>query len=384
MEENKTNNFKYGIHNFTEYTSGEPIYREKTTRGGWVSYGEDNLYPEYLLSLQNRSAKHNAILQRKALMLGGNGWNKELIKDEQAAIRFFNNMYNDDNLDVILYKSAYDLEIFGAFALEVIYSKDGTKISEVNYLPANKVRLSDDEKFVFYSDDWSNTKKFPPIKKPKFNPQNPTQAQILYVREYRPGVEYYGIPDYISVVNWVELEYEISLYHLNQVKNGFHPSMILNFSNGVPSDDEIEETVRQMQNDFQGAMKAGKVMFLFSDGKDRAVEVTPVQLNNSDERFIELNKEITQGILTGHNVVNPNAFGISVAGSLGGKNEILESIELFQATYIDPKMRLIEGVFNRLASFNEIQSQFVINPYKIDFTNIEGDEETEEDVEQDN
>jgi hypothetical protein len=383
MEENKINNFKYGIHNFTEYTSGAPIYREKTTRGGWVSYGEDNLYPEYLLSLQNRSAKHNAILQRKALMLGGNGWDKQLIKDEQAAIRFFNNMYNDDNLDVILYKAAYDLEIFGAFALEIIYSKDGTKISEINYLPANKVRLSDDEKFVFYSDDWSNTKKFPPIKKPKFNPQNPTQAQILYVREYRPGVEYYGIPDYISVVNWVELEYEISLYHLNQVKNGFHPSMILNFSNGVPSDDEIEETVRQMQNDFQGAMKAGKVMFLFSDGKDRAVEVTPVQLNNSDERFIELNKEITQGILTGHNVVNPNAFGISVAGSLGGKNEILESIELFQATYIDPKMRLIEGVFNRLASFNEIQSQFVINPYKIDFTNIEG-EEDEEDVEQDN
>lgn len=369
------NNFKYGIHKFEEITSGAPIYREKVTRGGWVSYGDDNLYPEYLLSLQNRSAKHNSILQRKALMLGGNGWDKELIKDEQSAIKFFNNIYNDDNLDQILYKVGYDLELFGSFSLEIIYSKDGTKISEVNYLPVNKVRLSECEKYIYYSDDWSNTKKYPPIKKPKFDPSNPTQAQILYVREYRPGVEYYGIPDYISVVNWVELEYEISLYHLNQVKNGFHPSMIINFSNGVPSDDEINDTVKQMQNDFQGAMKAGKVMFLFSDGKERAVEVTPVQLNNSDERFIELNKEITQGILTGHNVVNPNAFGISVPGSLGGKNEILESIQLFQATYIEPKMRFLEGIFNRLSQFNDIVSPFVINPYKIDFTNIEDDVE---------
>ena len=46
-------------------TSTAPQYVERVSRSGWVTYGEDNLYPDYLVSLMNRSAKHNAILKRK-------------------------------------------------------------------------------------------------------------------------------------------------------------------------------------------------------------------------------------------------------------------------------------------------------------------------------
>jgi hypothetical protein len=366
MEDNKKKDLQFTFHNFG-LTEGLPIYTERITRAGYVNYGEDNLYPDYLVSLMNRSAKHNAILKRKAMMIAGNGFNKDNI--DGIAASFLANPYNEMTIDEIAFRVAYDLELFGAFSLEVIYSKDKSKIAEINYLPVNKIRLGDDRKHIFYSNDWCNLRKFGPEKYPSYNPKNPTSTQILYAKEYRPGTEYYGIPEYISCVNWIELEFEISSFHLNQVKNGFMPSMVINFTNGVPTDDEMKDVIRQLKHDFQGA-KGETVMFLFSDGKDRAAEITPVALNDSDERFIQLNKEITEGILTGHSITNPGLFGISTPGELGQKNIILESLEIFQSMYIAPKQDIVANIFNQLLKFNNSQSKLYLNKYELDIQKI--------------
>jgi hypothetical protein len=369
MEEEKKK-IQYIIQNFN--TSNAPQYIEKASRAGYIFYGEDNLYPDYLISLMNRSAKHNAILKRKAMMIGGNGWNLDGL--DGVASQFVANPYNELTLNEIAFRTAYDLELFGAFALEIIYSKDRTKIAEINFLPANKVRVSDCKKYMYYSDDWSNTRKYTPVKKPMFNSKNPVASQILYVKEYRPGSEVYGQPEYLSCVNYIDLEYSISLFHKNQVDNGFAPSMVITFRNGVPSDDEMRSVIRQLQTDYEGATKAGKTMFLFSDGSDNAPTITPVELNDSDERFIELNKEITQGILTGHSITNPIIMGIAIPGSLGAKNEIVEGVEMLQAMYINPKQAILEAVFNRLLKFNGSNSTLVLNKYELDIEKItEGD-----------
>ena len=350
-------------------TSTAPQYVERVSRSGWVTYGEDNLYPDYLVSLMNRSAKHNAILKRKNDMISGGGWLMEGL--DASAVSFIYNPYNEMNMDEIVSRTSYDLEIFGAFCLEIIYSKDKTKIAEVNYLPVNKIRLSECGKYIYYCNDWSNIRKFAPQKYPVYNPKNPTSNQILYYKEYRPGVEYYGQPDYISAVNWIELEYEISEYHLGQVKNGFSPGMIINFTNGVPSDDEMQDIIRQLRFDFEGAQNSGKTMFLFSDGQDRAAQITPVALNDSDQRFIELNKEITQGILTGHQITNPIIMGVAIPGELGAKNEIIEAVEIFQSMYVNPKQKLIEGVYNKLLKFNGSTSTLELQKYELDVQKIE-------------
>jgi hypothetical protein len=370
MEQEEKKKIQFVIHNFN--TSNAPQYVEKASRAGYIFYGEDNLYPDYLISLMNRSAKHNAILKRKAMMIGGNGW--DLNGLDGIANQFLANPYNELSLNDIAFRTSYDLELFGAFAVEIIYSKDRSKIAELNYLPANKVRVSDCKKYIYYSDDWSNTRKYTPVKKPIYNPKNPVASQILYVKEYRPGSEIYGQPEYLPCVNYIDLEYSISLFHKNQVDNGFAPSMTITFNNGIPSDDEMRNVIRQLQSDYEGATKAGKVMFLFADGKENAPEITPVQLGDTDERFIELNKEITQGILTGHSVTNPGIFGVNTPGEMGQKSIILESLEMFQSMYINPKQQLVEAVYNKLLRFNGSSSKLVLNKYKLDIEKItEGD-----------
>lgn len=362
MEDN--NKMKYIFHNIS--TSNAPQYIERVSRGGYIIYGEDNNYPSYLLSLMNNSAKHNSILKRKAMLVGGNGWNIDGI--DGIAAQFIANPYNEMNLNEIVFRSAYDLELFGAFSLEIIYSKDRTKIAELNYIPTNKVRIAEDNKNIFISSDWQNLRKFAPIKYPIYNIKNPIGQQILYVKEYRPGSEYYGQPEYLSAVNWIDLEYKVSCFHLNQVETGFFPSMVINFTT-VPSDDEMKDVVRQLKADFQGA-QGETVMFLFSDGIDNAAQITPITLNNSDERFIELNKEITEGILTGHGFPKALLSTNNADNTMFAKNEVLESLEVFQSMYVNEKQKLIETVYNNLLKFNGSQTLLKLNKYELDITKI--------------
>lgn len=359
------NKLKYATMKFGEAII--PQYVEKISRGGWVNYGDDNLYPDYLISLMNRSSKHNAILKTKSQIIAGNGFEKEGL--DPKAISILSNPYNELNLDQIVYRSGYDQEVFGAFSLLITYSRGGSQIAEVGYLPNNKIRLDDAGEFVYYSNDWSNVRKNTPVKYPVFNPKKPGGVQIMYIKEYRPGCEYYGQPGYLPSINWIDLEYQISLFHHSQVKGGFMPKMIISMNSGIPSEEEMGDIVRQLKRDFEGA-DGQDVMFLFADGKESSAEITSFQLNDSDQRFIQLNKEVTEGILVGHSVTNPALLGVSQDGALGMKNVILESLEMFQALYVNPKQIILEDAFNQILKFNGSTSKLKLIKYQLDINKI--------------
>ncbi len=66
----------------------QPEYREK--KGvGYIEFGDKNDYPNYLLSLYNKSAKHNAIVKGKVNYITGNGWAAK--EDDVKAEEFINN-----------------------------------------------------------------------------------------------------------------------------------------------------------------------------------------------------------------------------------------------------------------------------------------------------
>ena len=54
---------------------------------GWVSFGDDNLYPQFLISLSNRSSLHSSILKQKSMLIGGQGFSKLGLSAE--ALSFF-------------------------------------------------------------------------------------------------------------------------------------------------------------------------------------------------------------------------------------------------------------------------------------------------------
>lgn len=372
MENNKTN---LKVLNF--YSNIKiPQYTEILTRGSdWILYGEDNLYPNYYISLMNRSAKHNAIVKTKSSMIAGNGISIQGL--QKSTLDFIKNIYCGETLDYITKKIAYDIEIFGACALKIYWSNDRSKIAKIEYVDPIKVRIQKPNDYTngplisdgFYiCEDWTYQRKYGVNYIPKFNPDKKYKepCQLYYFKEHRPGGEWYGQPEYLSSVNWIELEYEVSLYHLSSIKDGFMPNIVINFSTGLPSDEEMRITNERLRREFGGS-DGRKVMFTYSDGPNNAPVITPIELNKSDEKFIELNKSITEGILTGHRTTNPNLFGIAVPGELGGRNQMVDGLEVFNSMYIIPKQRQIEDILNYLGSFSGVEDTIKLNQYVIKF-----------------
>lgn len=372
---------KYNIRVINFDAHGLPTFKENSKKG-WVEFGDDNLYPQYLAELSQKSADHNAILKGKAEMIAGDGIIDENVTPEMAA--FLKNAKSKSTVKDIIQKVAYDLALYGGFALNVIWSKDKTRIAQIEYIDFSKVRIAlpdddfiEDVDYYYLSRDWDNLRKDqnkPKIKQgfsKKYNGQvingepQGAPSQVFYYVEHRPGLEYYTLPDYVGAVNAIEIDYEMDNFHLNSIKNGFAPSLMISFIGSEPTEEEMDILYKQINKKYKGSANAGKIILTYSLNAENVPQITPIELNDSDERFDLLRGVVQQKILTGHRVTSPMIFGVKTPGQLGGRSEIIDAYDLYLKTVITPKQRKIEEVFNKLLIANEIQDELLIEKYNI-------------------
>jgi hypothetical protein len=351
----------------------------------WITYGPTNEFPQFLVDTYHmKSITHKTIINRKQKMIWGGGWTKSL---DPFVKQFLDNPFSNDNLNDILRKISFDLEINGGFALNVIWSNDGSKIAQIDHIPFETVRVDKQNgkdliDYYWISSDWSNTRKHKPEKYQGFSKKyKEVKSQILYITEYQPGSRmFYPIPMYYSSINWILAEWEISNFHRSSIQNGFNAGFLLNFATGVPSKDEIKRAYREIEAKYTGTFNAGKFILTFSNGVEQQPNLTPIPLQDTDARYTQLNDLIKQNIFTANEVTNPELFGVSIPGKLGSKSEMLEGLEIFQSTYINYKQEFIEGVFNKLGKINGLNEELKIEKYKLDFGRIEA---VKEDVAED-
>lgn len=358
-----------------------PVFKENRN-GQWINYGDDNTYPQYLLDVfHNRSNKHKAIINRKVDMTTGGG----IEATSEELKNFIRNKWSEKDIEEIAIKINYDYEIMNGFALVVRWNVDGTKISAIDYLPFHKCRLSPCEEKILVSKDWKNVRRKENQPKefhrfsPKMAKEEPTQ--VFYYVEETNGIDYYPLPYYSSTLTWIELDYEVGNFHLSSVRNGFMPGFILNFATGIPTMEEMETAYKEFERKYTGSDNAGKFILTFSEGAEQKPELTPINLNDSDERFIMLHKEMMDEIFIGHGVTDPQLFGVRVPGELGGKDQLLENLAIFQSTYVNNKQKVIEKQLNKLAGFAGVTEPIKFRKYEIDFGTIESDENNQLDNE---
>lgn len=340
-----------------------PIYKEVKGKD-YIYYGELNDYPNYLLRLYNNSAKNNAIITGKVDYICGNGWevktDDEVAKAQAYSLMDKVNKYGE-SLDEITKKISTDLSIFGGYYLQIIWSKDKTKIAEIYHIDYYKVRTNLDNSFFYVGNDWVkgdyvNAKpKYETF--PAFDPANKTGTQILYFKEYRAGENIYSLPDYRGAINYLELDISISEYHLNTINNGMFSSKLINLNNGKVSDEEQEAIEQQFKDKFSGSKNAGKFMLSFNDSGENAPSIIDLSGTELDKHFDLLNKTVQQEVFSGHKITSPMLFGIKTEGQLGGRAELREASELFQNTYINAKQKAIESIINYLYGFNGVTAE---------------------------
>jgi DNA-binding Lrp family transcriptional regulator len=344
------------ILNFQE--ARQPEYREKRGKG-YIEFGEKNDYPSYLLSLYNKSAKHNAIVKGKVNYIIGNGWKADEV--DPIAEQFIAQPNQFESLNDLTRKVSIDIEIFGGAYLEVIWSLTGGKLVDVLHIDYTKIRSNADNTQFWYKKDWAE-RKDEAFAMMAFNTNVRQGKQILYVKEYRPGLDTYALPGYMGALNYIESDIEVSRHVLGNAQTGFSASKLITLPNGEPSPDEKRNIERRFTDRFSGS--DGK-KFILSFTTDPARKPIIEDLGASDitkEDFTRVDLIIQNNLFAGHQITSPSLFGIAEPGQLGSRTQMRDSYEIFKNTYVNDKQQFIEAVFNQLARLRGATSEITIIP----------------------
>ena len=358
-----------------------PVFSEVRNKD-YINYGEDNNYPNFLVTLFNRSAKHNAILTAKQLYIAGQGlaFNAENLPTDKiiSTQAFIDNANPYESLHSVSSKMALDIELFGGCYLHIIKSKDKKAIAEVYHLDYCKLRTNKDNSKIYYSEYWLNDDGSSNMSiRPEQITEYPSYGSkeydkgkegVLYYKQYRPNIETYTLPEYIGAVPAIITDAEIANYHRASIQNGFMGGTMVVFANGVPSDEEMSTIEKQMKKKFTGTDRANSLVIDFVDDPARVPQVLQLTGNDFDKRYDALNQTIQEEIFVGHKVTSPQLFGVRTEGQLGGRNELATSFQLFQNTYITPKQNQIEVILNELVGLKDSVTFIPIEPVMPEFS----------------
>jgi len=340
-----------------------PVFKTVNNKD-YIYYGINNNYPDILIDMMNGSSLHSSILKKKTDMTAGKG-----IEETKSNKDFIANINGKEDLNDIIYKAAYDLTLYGGFSYLITWSKDKSKIARVQYIDFSKVRIVkelDDGSEVselqkkgvdFYqiSADWTQTRKekYKPQQVQGFSTEYKQETtQLVYQTSYRPGCQdLYALPDYQATSTYIALDIEIGSHHLHSVQNSFSPSMVISMV-GVPSDEEVRTFQRKLEEQYAGSANSGKIILTISEDESQLPQITPLQLNDSDQRYKDLSDSVKEQIITGHRASSV-VVGVATAGKLGNTEEIIQAEAMFQHNVIDNYQILLEKSFTRIMNVNQ-------------------------------
>jgi hypothetical protein len=236
----------------------------------------------------------------------------------------------------------------------------------------------------YYFNDWANIKKTDePLRIPAFG-MSKESIEIYYIKPYKSGFYYYSPVDYQGGLQYAELEEEVSNYHLQNIHNGLSPSMLINFNNGTPNQQERQLIETKIAQKFSGSSNAGKFILAFNDNKESQAEITPVQLSDAHNQYQFLSEESTSKIMVAHRIVSPMLLGIKDGSGLGNNAEEIKTASLLMDnTVIRPFQELLIDSFDQILAYNDIALNLYFTTLQpLEFTEVDTDLQDKETIEE--
>jgi hypothetical protein len=341
------------------YTS--PVVTEDK-RNDWVNYGEDNNYFQFLIDRYSNSATHSAVVNNISRLIYGKGLSALDASKKPNDYAQMLTLFTANDLRRVI----QDLYLLGQGAFQVHYDKGHKNVVKVYHIPVQLLRPEKCDKDgnivgYYYSDNWEDPKKFVPKRFDAFG-EGKSEIEILMIQPYSVGAKYFSRVDYQGALEYTVLEEKISEYLINEVVNGFSPTTIVNFNNGLPTDEQKDEIARATINKLTGST-GKKVVVSFNEDEAKKTTIDSVPLNDAPEHYQYLSDECRSKILTGHCVTSPLIFGIATTtGFSANADELKNSVILFDNMVIQPKQKTIIEAITKVLTFNGISLQLEFIP----------------------
>jgi hypothetical protein len=317
----------------------------------WVMFGDGNDHFNYLIDRYNNSATNNAVINNIVKLVYGKGLKAKNAKLNPEMWAKAVSLFKKNAIK----KAILDCKVTGNYAFQIGFKNK--EVVFIEHIPVQNLRAEKcNEKGIiegyYYSDNWQDVRKFPPTRIPAFGKGG--DIQILWGGNYTIGQKYYSNIDYIGALPYTKLEEEIAHYLINEVENGFSPSSVVNFNNGVPDKEAQEEISNKVKNTLTGS-RGKKVIVAFNNDETKKTTIDSIPLDNAPEHYSYLSEESMRKIMLGHNVTSPLLFGIATTtGFSSNADELRNSFILFDNMVIKPFQDVIIDSLKDILRVNDI------------------------------
>ena len=332
-----------------------PVEKQKAGQQ-WVSWGDSNDYPQFLVGLYYNSSIHGGIVNSKVKYIASSGldcktndttkW--ELIKKNGNAA------FSLDEISLMITK---DFELLDSFA--VLFRKNPiSKFWDMSHISTELIRKGEDSSFFYYSENWkerNQTEEKTGFKKIKNIEDLSLEDKecLLYVSsrskqhilDEKTGLltkSVYPIPSYSGAIKSIMASIEMNYFRYSEVVNSFKGGTMINIPTGAPDNEhDKKKLIAQLKGDASDRDKQGGIVVTFSRGSENAPTVTQINGNNLDQRYLLTQESIIDDIMVGHSVISPTLFSIKTAGQLGGSQELETAYQLFMNNYALERQKII-------------------------------------------
>jgi hypothetical protein len=364
--------------NLSAYTS--PVISE-TNRENWVDFltEDGDQYFQFLIERYSNSTTNNAIINNVARLIYGKGLSAlDANKKPNEYAQMMSLFHKEDVRKMVL-----DRKMFGQFAIQVHYNDKHDKILKAYHIPVNLLRAEKCDKDgnitgYYYSDNWDDTKKFAPIRFNAFG-YSKDKIEILYSKPYSVGMKYYAYPDYQGAVPYTLLEEEVADYLINEVQNGFSGTKVVNFNNGIPTDEQQSIISNKVLSKLTGS-RGQKVIVAFNNNAESKTTVDDIPLNDAADQYTYLSEECLRKIMLGHNITSPLLFGVaSTNGFSSNAEELKNSSILFDNMVIRPFQEELLDAFDSILAYNGVALKLFFKTLQpLEFTDLENTQNEEQ------
>jgi len=338
----------------------------------YIPFGSDNLFPQALALFSRTSPNHRGVINSKGFYSIGDGIMSE---DSWLMDNFILKAnYEGEMLEEVQSKVDHDEFTTGNGWFEIIRDKAGT-FMWINHLDATKCRKAKDQPRVILHPDWSQDtgmndkyrKTLPLYPNFESDGEGPFAVErCVYHRfKYEPEFVHYGLPQWISGRDAVQIDLKTNKWNLARLINAFKLSGIM----FVPVKDptESKKVLDNIKKDYTGEGNQDKLMVVTKSRADINEKADQVQLiqNKQEESgsWLGLHDMSIGDIVVAHSWYRALTGIVDNTGF--DTQRILNEYNIALSTFIKPRqkswVRLYQKLFRETLN-KEIDLQYNNQP----------------------
>ena len=326
---------------------------EETKNRDYITFGEKNSYFKTLLA-SKESPTNSALINGVSQMIYGKGLKAKDAQRKPDEYAMMIGLLKPDCLRPL----CFDYYSRGQGALQVVYNQKHDRIVAVEHIPIQnlapeKCNEEGEIEYYYYSDNWEDVKGNSDLQKiPAFGTSK-EGLEILIVKQYKSGFPYFSPPEWQSGIDYAFVEIELAKFHLNNIHNRFSANTIINFNNGIPSEDERRLIEGKIRDRFVGSEGDG-IIVAFNQNETEAATIENPQLADAHSQYSFIAEEASRKLMVSHKVTSPLLFGLPANSGFGSNaDEIKMASLLFDNTVIKPLQTVVLDAIDKILSFNK-------------------------------